>query len=75
MMLVFPGESLNADPVTANLLAAGGGVELYVRNDVAIRADARAYTAIGGHQAGESAVAYRYDEMTIGLSFYRGLGE
>ena len=75
MMMVYPGLSLNADPVTANLLTAGGGVEFYVRNDVALRVDGRALTAIGGHADGESAVAYHYDEFTIGLSFYRGLGE
>lgn len=75
MMLVYPGLSLNADPVTANLLGAGGGVEFYVRNDVALRVDGRALTAIGGHADGEKAVAYHYDEFTIGLSFYRGLGE
>lgn len=75
MMLVYPGLSLNADPVTANLLGAGGGVEFYVRNDVALRVDGRTLTAIGGHADGEKAVAYNYDEFTIGLSFYRGLGE
>lgn len=75
MMMVYPGLSLNADPVTANLLTAGGGLEFYVRNDVALRLDGRTFTAIGGHADGESAVAYHYDEFTIGLSFYRGLGE
>lgn len=75
MILVYPGESLNADPATANLFAAGGGVELYVRNDLAIRADARSLTAVGGdtHQGG--GVAHRYEEFTIGLSFYRGLSK
>jgi hypothetical protein len=75
MMLVYPGESLNADPVTANLLAAGGGVELYVRNDLALRIDARSLTALGGDTHTERTVAYRYDEITFGLSFYRGLAE
>ena len=75
MMLVYPGESLNADPVTANLLAAGGGVEFYVRNDFALRVDARSLTALGGDARTDGTVAYRYDELTFGLSFYRGLAE
>jgi hypothetical protein len=75
MMLVYPGESFNADPVTANVLAAGGGVETYLRDDVAIRAEARAIAALGGDARDEGTVAYRYGEFTIGLSFYRGLGE
>jgi len=66
MILVFPGESLNADPVTENVLTAGGGVELYVRNDLAVRVEARSVTVPG------SAV-YQYGELTAGLSFYRGL--
>ena len=75
MILVYPGESLNADPATANLFAAGGGVEVYVRNDLAIRADARSLTAVGGDTHEGGGVARRYDELMIGLSFYRGLGE
>ncbi len=75
MMLVYPGESFNADPVTANVLAAGGGVEMYLRDDLAIRTDARAIAALSGDARDEGTVAYRYGEFTIGLSFYRGLGE
>jgi hypothetical protein len=66
MILVFPGESLNADPVTENVLAAGGGVELYVRNDLAVRLDARSVTVPGS-------ATYQYGELTAGLSFYRGI--
>jgi hypothetical protein len=75
MMLVYPGESFNADPVTANVLAAGGGLEIYVRNDLAIRAETRAISALSGDEREDGTVAYRYGEFTIGLSFYRGLGE
>jgi hypothetical protein len=75
MMLVYPGESFNADPVTANVLAAGGGVEIYLRDDLAIRGDARAVTALAGDARSDGTVAYRYNEFTIGLSFYRGLGQ
>jgi hypothetical protein len=66
MILVFPGESLNADPVTENVLAAGGGVELYVRNDLAVRVDARSVTVPGS-------ATFQYGELTAGLSFYRGI--
>jgi hypothetical protein len=75
MLLVYPGESFNADPVTANVLAAGGGLEFYVRDDLALRAESRAITALSGDARKDGTVAYRYGEFTIGLSFYRGLGE
>lgn len=75
MMLVYPGDSFNADPVTANVLAAGGGVEMYLRDDLAIRGEARSITALGGDARDDGTVAYQYGEFTIGLSFYRGLGE
>jgi len=66
MILVFPGESLNADPVTENTLTAGAGVELFVRNDLAVRLDARSVTVPGN-------AVYQYGELTAGLSFYRGI--
>jgi hypothetical protein len=71
MIMVFPGESLNAAPVTKNALAAGGGIELYIRDDVALRFEMRNVTVLGGDS--EEVVAYRYGEGTLGLSFYRGL--
>lgn len=74
MMLVYPGESLNADPVTKNALAIGAGLEVYVRNDVALRADARRTTILGNQRGTEGTVAYDYDEVTVGLAFYRDLG-
>jgi hypothetical protein len=73
MILVYPGESLNSDPVTKNTLTAGGGVELYVRDDVALRLEARSVTALGGRGEGGGTVAYRYAETTVALAFYRGL--
>jgi opacity protein-like surface antigen len=74
MMLVFPGESLNTDPVTKNALALGAGLEVYVRNDVALRGEMRRTTILGGQRGVEGTVAYDYDEATIGLAFYRDLG-
>ncbi len=73
MILVFPGESLNADPVTKNALAAGGGLEFYVRNDLALRAELRNATVIGSQRDHEGIVAYHYLQSTIGLSFYRSI--
>jgi hypothetical protein len=74
MMLVFPGRAFNADPVTKNALAFGGGLELYVRNDVALRVELRETTVIGGERNSGDTIAYQYGEATIGLSFYRTLG-
>ncbi len=74
MILVYPGEALNADPVTSNVLYAGGGLELYVRNDLAIRAEIRSATVLDTAGPDGDTVAYDYGEATAGLSFYRGLG-
>jgi hypothetical protein len=73
MILVYPGESLNSDPVTKNTLTAGGGVELYVRDDVAFRLEVRSVSVLGGPDGSGRAVAYRYGESTVGLAFYRSL--
>lgn len=74
MIMVYPGESLNTDPVTKNALSAGGGLELYVRNDVALRFELRSVTVLGGPAESGGTVAYRYGERTIALAFYRELG-
>lgn len=75
VVLVFPGNALNADPVTKNALAAGGGLEVYLRDDLAVRGEWRR-TSVFGRDAytGNSAV-YAYDEMTLGFSFYRRIGD
>ena len=73
MLMVFPGESLKADPVTENALVAGGGLEFFLRDDVALRAEGSSVTVIGGERDSESTVAYQYTEMFFALSFYRGL--
>ena len=75
MVMVFPGQSLNADPVTKNVLSVGGGLEVYIRNDVALRAEARRATVIGRQRDEDGVVAYDYVQQTIGLSFYRSLGQ
>jgi hypothetical protein len=73
MMMVFPGRSVNAAPVTKNALYAGGGLELYIRSDLALRADARSATVFGRQRDRDGVVAYDYFEWTTGLTFYRSI--
>lgn len=73
MTVVLPGKSLNADPVTKNTLAAGGGLEIYIRSDLALRAEMRGTMVLGRQQNQDGIVAYDYREQTIGLSFYRSI--
>lgn len=74
MMTVFPGRAINADPVTKNTLTAGGGLEFYIRDDVALRGELRGATVLGQQLGSEGTVAYSYREYTIGFAFYRSLG-
>ncbi|HEY6867597.1 MAG TPA: hypothetical protein VI792_10080 [Candidatus Eisenbacteria bacterium] len=71
MMIVSPGQAANASPVTKNTLTFGGGLELYIRNDLALRADARQAMVLGQLRDRAGIVAYDYAEGTIGLAFYR----
>lgn len=74
MMSVHPGRAIEADPVTRNAVTAGCGLELYLRDDVALRGELRAATVFG-HEAGrDGTVTYTYREYTAGLVFYRKLG-
>jgi opacity protein-like surface antigen len=74
MMTVYPGQALNADPVTKNALMFGGGLELYIRDDVSVRGEMRGASVIGQELNQTSAVVYDYREYTIGFAFYRNLG-
>ena len=71
MTIVLPGRSVNADAVTKNMLALGGGLELYIRDDLALRAEMRRSTVFGSQANREGLVAYDYAEQTLGLEFYR----
>jgi opacity protein-like surface antigen len=71
MTVVLPGRSVNADAVTKNMLAMGGGLELYIRDDLALRAEMRRSTVIGSQANREGLVTYDYVEQTLGLAFYR----
>jgi len=73
MIVVFPGLSVNAAPVTKNALTWGGGVECYLRSDLAVRGDVRQATVFGRQRDREGIVAYDYLEGTIGLAFYRSV--
>lgn len=73
MTIVLPGRSVNADAVTKNMLTFGGGLELYIRNDLALRAEMRRSTVFGRQANREGLVTYDYAEQTLGLSFYRTL--
>jgi hypothetical protein len=73
MVMVYPGRSVNADPVTKNTLTAGGGLELYIRSDLALRADLRHATVFGKQKDRDDVVAYGYLQGTIGLAFYRSV--
>ncbi len=75
MMTVYPGQAVKADPVTKNTLTFGGGLEFYVRDDVALRGEMRMATVIGQDPGQDNSVAYNYREYTLGLVFYRNLGE
>ena len=74
MTTVYPGKAIQADPVTKNILAYGGGLEIYLRDDVALRGELRSANILGQYRGLDETVAYTYPEYTIGLVFYRGLG-
>lgn len=73
MLIVSPGNSINADPVTKNALTAGGGVEFFIRGDLAIRAEMRGATVFGSQRDHAGVVAYDYLQETIGFAFYRSI--
>jgi len=73
MMLVYPGPSFNAAPVTKNALTIGAGLEFYIRSDLAVRADVRRATVLGRERDRDGIVAYDYFQQTIGLAFYRSI--
>lgn len=73
MIMVFPGRALNANSVTKNAFTYGGGIEAFIRSDVAFRFGVRGALVLGGELDEEGTVAYRYREVTAGLAFYREL--
>jgi opacity protein-like surface antigen len=73
MVMVYPGPSVNAAPVTKNALTAGAGLEFFIRNDLALRADLRDATVFGKQRDRAGVVTYSYGQQTIGLAFFRTL--
>jgi opacity protein-like surface antigen len=73
MMLVYPGQALNVKPVTKNAVAMGGGLEFYIRGDLAVRAEVKRATVFGRQPGHDGTVTYDYLHETIGLAFYRSL--
>jgi len=68
---VFPGIAINASPVTKLLLNVGAGTHLHLRDDVALRVEARSFTILDqqeGHRG-----AYQYLEWSCGVTFRRQL--
>ena len=73
MVMVQPGPSLNAKPVTKNALTGGAGLEWFIRDDLALRGECR-QAAVFGEQRGQAGVVvYDYTQATIGLAFYRSI--
>ena len=73
MVIVFPGQAVNAVSVTKNAVTFGGGLEFYLRNDLALRGDLRQATVFGEQRNREGIVVYQYSQGTLGLSFYRSV--
>lgn len=73
MVIAFPGQSVNALPVTKNAVTVGGGLECYLRSDLALRGELRQATVFGEQRNQKGIVAYQYSQGTLGLSFYRSI--
>lgn len=71
MMIAFPGGALLADSVTRNVLSAGGGLELFIRDDLALRLDARGRRVL--HPEDGETLVYDYADYSAGFVFYRSL--
>jgi hypothetical protein len=68
---VFPGTSINARSVTKLLVDVGGGTHFFLRDDVALRFEARSFTVMDQQESHRG--TYHYMEWSGGLTFYRRL--
>ena len=73
MVMVQPGPSLNAKPVTKNALSGGAGLECFIRDDLALRTEWRQAAVFGEQRGRNGVVVYDYTQATIGLAFYRSI--
>jgi opacity protein-like surface antigen len=73
MVMVQPGPSLNAKPVTKNALSGGAGMEWFIRDDLALRGEWREAAVFGEQRGRDGIVVYDYTQATLGLAFYRSI--
>jgi len=73
MVMVEPGPSINAKPVTKNALTGGAGLEWFIRDDLSVRSEVRQAAVFGEQRGQQGVVVYDYTQATIGLSFYRSI--
>lgn len=73
MVMVEPGPSLNAKPVTKNALSGGAGLECFIRDDLALRGEWRQAAVFGEQRGRDGVVVFGYTQATIGLAFYRSV--
>ena len=73
MVMVQPGPAVNAKPVTRNALSGGAGLELFIRDDLALRGECRQALVFGEQSGRDGVVVYDYLQATIGLAFYRSI--
>jgi opacity protein-like surface antigen len=73
MVMVEPGPSLNAKPVTKNALTGGAGLEWFIRDDLSLRSEVRQAAVFGEQRGQQGVVVYDYTQATIGLAFYRSI--
>ena len=73
MVMVEPGPSINAKPVTKNALTGGAGLEWFIRDDISMRSEVRQALVFGEQRGQRGVVVYDYTQATIGLSFYRSI--
>jgi opacity protein-like surface antigen len=73
MVMVEPGPSLNAKPVTKNALTGGAGLEWFIRDDLSLRSEVREAAVFGEQRGQPGVVVYDYTQATIGLAFYRSI--
>jgi len=73
MVMVQPGPSLNAKPVTKNALTGGAGLEWFIRNDLSLRSELRQAAVFGEQRGRQGIVVFDYTQATIGLAFYRSI--
>jgi opacity protein-like surface antigen len=73
MVMVEPGPSLNAKPVTKNALTGGAGLEWFIRDDLSLRSEVRQAAVFGEQRGRNGVVVYDYTQATIGLAFYRSI--